>query len=190
MKDQDIYDKKIGFLTDELTNAQNEFNARRAKDQDQFDLDLKTERAELVSGKERQKNELQADKLLTMQKERETAEKKIQSAQHHNKMTEQQNEAQITFEKTQSSSKIDKLKESFNASMRDLEDKHKQQIDVVQKSSVEDKNNFMRDTNIRRNEEVFDMKRGFNKTMDSTVTDYEMRLDNYKRENDNLKRRI
>jgi hypothetical protein len=45
----------------------------------------------------------------------------------------------------------------------------------------------MRDTNIRRNEEVFDMKRGFNKTMDSTITDYEMRLDNYKRENDNLK---
>ena len=67
MKDQEIYDKKIGFLTDELSNAQNEFNARRAKDQDQFDLDLKTERAELVSGKERLKNELQADKLLTMQ---------------------------------------------------------------------------------------------------------------------------
>ena len=78
-------------------------------------------------------------------------------------MTDQQHESQVSFERAQSSSKIDKLKENFNTSMRDLEDKHQEQIGIIQKSSVEDKNNFMRETTIRRNAEVFDMKRNFNK---------------------------
>jgi hypothetical protein len=71
--------------------------------------------------------------------------------------------------------------------MKDLEEKHGKQIETVQKTSIQDKNDFMQDTNVRRNEEIFELKRNFGKVMDATVTDYEMRLDNYKRDNDNLK---
>ncbi len=187
LNDKIVYEDKMNHLKTELVEAQRGFNARRSKDQDNFNQDLKTESSEATARLERKMNEMNADKLVTVSKERESAQKKVENREYQNRIDKASYERQLMVERNNANQRVDKLKENFNKSMTALEERGQANIEAVTKSANTDKAEFTKQMYENRNNEVFEMKREFTKIMDSTVQDYEQRLSHYQRENDTLK---
>jgi hypothetical protein len=93
----------------------------------------------------------------------------------------------VTTERKFSNERFQRLKENFNESMKGLEDRHKDSLEQVTKSAHADKRDFVKNVEEKRVQEIIDMKRAFEKMLNSTVNDYEQRLAGYQRENELLK---
>lgn len=187
LKDQVINDNKIKHLKDELVESQRTYQARADREHVAHKELLHEQSAEATARQDKKLNEANADKLVTVAREREKAERQIQNREHQNKLDKTAYESQLMNERNNANDRIARLKENFNTSMKTLEDKNKTAMDEVTKTSNKDKAEFMKLAQERRSDEIFEMKRAFGRMMDATVQDYEQRLATYQRDNEYLK---
>ena len=187
LKDQIIHENKVKRLTNQLVESQRNYQQRAGEEQDAFNETLKKESTEATARLDKKMNHANADKIVSVAREKEKATKEIDNREHQNRLDKSAYEQQIMLERNNANQRITKLKETFNKSMKELEDKHKSSIEDVTKVSNQDKTEFVKNAQSRRSDEIFAMKREFNKMMDSTVQDYEQRLATYQRENEYLK---
>lgn len=187
LKDQIINDNKIKHLKGELVEAQRSYQNRAAEDHTANMDTLKNQAAEATTHLERKLNEANADKIVTVSHEREVAQKQVSNREHQNRLDRAAYEQQLMLERNNANVRLDKMKETFNNSMKSLEEKHKTSLEDVTKVSNQDKSDFMKKVQENRTQEIFEMKRAFNQMMESTVQDYEKRIATYQKDNDYLK---
>lgn len=187
LKDKIVYDNKMKHLKDELIHAQRAYQARAEEEHEAFKNTLKEQNIEAVARQERKLNEKNAENLVNFAREREKTAREIENREHQNKLDRAAYEAQLMNERNNANKRITQLKENFNQSLASMEEKHKAAITEIEKSSIKDKNDFVKIMQERRADEIFEMKRAFGRMMDATVQDYEQRLATYQRENEYLK---
>ena len=187
LKDQIINDNKIKHLKDELVGAQREYQKRAGEEQKSFNNTLNAEAKEATTRMDKKLNESNANKIVTVAKEREKSEEQVQNREHQNRLDKSAYEAQLMNERNGANVRMKKLKENFNTSLKALEDKQLASVEDVTKSANLDKKAFIQKNQENRSNEIFEMKREFSKLMDSTVQNYEQRLATFQRDNEYLK---
>jgi hypothetical protein len=187
LRDATTDDTRLKEVKDRMAEKLNIYQQKSAGDQEKFNESLRTENAEGTARLDRKLNEANADKIINVSKEREKAQVQITNRENQNRLDRHAYEQQMMVERNNSNERLTKLKENFNSSMRQLEEKHLISVEDVTKVNNKDKAEFVKKLNAGRNEETFAMKREFSRLMDQTVQDYEQRLGNFKRDNDNLK---
>jgi hypothetical protein len=187
LKDQVINDNKVKHLKDELVDAQRSYQHRADRDQSAFNVTLHEEAAEATARLDRKLNEANANKIITVSREREKAEDQIQNRELQNRLDKASYEAKLMNEHKNANERINKLKENFTASMKTLNEKHQARLEDVTKTTNKDKKVFVEKMQESRANENFEMKREFTRMMDATVQDYEQRLANFQRDNEYLK---
>lgn len=187
LKDKVINENRMNNLRSQLTEAQRRYEEKATLDQDNFNQTLKVEASEAVAREDRKLNTLNADKIVSVSKEREKALAQVNNREEQNLLDKTAYEHKLMLEKNNANQRITKLKENFHTSMKSLEEKHKASLEDVTKVANQDKNLFVKKMQENRSNEVFEMKREFTKMMDATVQDYEQRLATYQRDNEYLK---
>lgn len=187
LNDKFINENKIKNLQNKLVHAQREYQSRGQEDQDRFNLFLKKQSAEATAREEKKLNEASADKILTVSKEREKAQQEIEDREHQSVIAKQNHEAQIMNERKTANDRLSRLKENFNESMKSYEEKHKDSLEQVTKSANADKKEFIKNFEENRVQEIIEMKRAFEKMLNSTANEYEQRIASYQRDNQLLK---
>ena len=187
LKEKVVQENKIKRLKDDLSNATKNFEVHASDDRQNYIDTLKEQSVEATARQDKKLNAANADKLVTVTKERERANKEIGNREHQNRLDKAAYETQLMNERNGSNERLSKLKTNFNQSLQSLEEKHKAALEEVTKSSNTDKAEFMKLAQERRSDEIFEMKRAFGKMMDATVQDYETRLATYQRDNEYLK---
>jgi hypothetical protein len=187
LKDQVVYEDKIKKVKNDLVDAQRSYQHRADSDHKAHMETLKKESFEATMNLEKKLGEANAEKILTVTKEREKAEAQVQNREHQNRLDKMAYEQQVMLEKNNAEERLKKLKENFSTSMKTLEEKHQASLQDVTKTSNQDKNAFMKKMQENRSQEIFEMKREFARMMDATVQDYEQRIATYQRDNDYLK---
>ncbi|MGE3611735.1 MAG: hypothetical protein AB7I27_19250 [Bacteriovoracaceae bacterium] len=187
LQDDDTLNRKIDTLEGRLTESQRHYQDRADRDQRAFNDTLHGESLESTLRLEKKLGEANADKIVAIADEREQAQRELGVREHLHTIDKISFGNSMMLERTNSKDRMEKLKETYNKSMKELEEKHKVALDDVTKVANEDKSVFIKKTNEARTKELFEMRRAFDKMMDSTVQDYEQRLAKYQRENDYLK---
>ncbi len=186
-KDQAVNEQKIKYLKDKLTDVKQEYQTRAQKEQDAFNDSLKLESVDATARLDRKINDANADKIVSVSKEREKAEARVATRENQNLLDRQAYEQKLMVERNSANSRLTKLKRDFTSSMTQLEEKHKVNINEVTKVSNADKADFVKRLNENHSKERAEMKREFSKLMDTTVQEYELRLGNYQRDNEYIK---
>ena len=187
VRDESINDNRFKVLKNQLAETQRGYQEKAVSDQDAFNESLKTESTEATSRLDRKLNEANADKIVTVSKEREKSLEQVSNRENQNRLDKQAYEQQLMLERNNAGTRMSKLKENFNSSMKKLEEKHEISLGDVTKVTNQDKTEFLKKMEANRTKEISDLKREFSKMMDSTVLDYEQRLANYQRDNEYLK---
>jgi hypothetical protein len=187
LKDQVIHDNKVKHLKNEIVEAQRAYEYRANKEQDAFKSTLKEQSSDATALMDKKLNESNANKIVTVAREREKADHQVQNREHQNRLDKSAYETQLMNERNSSKERLDKLKANFNTSLKTLEEKHKLSLEDVTKSTNQDKKLFTQKIQETRSNELFEMKREFGKMLDSTVQNYEQRLATYQRDNEYLK---
>ena len=182
-----VTENKIKHLRDQLSTAQVNYQRRTEKDQQAFNHSYKEANAEANVNLEKKINEINSDKIVTIAKQKDRAEKDSLNREQQFNIEKNRYESLLMNEKNSSKLRIDRLKEKFNDSVVLMEEKHKKSMEEINQNTHQDKAEFIKSVNEKRAEEVFDMKRAFTKMMDMTVQDYEQQLALFQRENDNIK---
>lgn len=187
LKDQDINDNKINLLKGKLVETQRDYQQRAEREQKSFNATLKEQSIEGTTHLDRKLNEANANKIITVSKEREKAQFEIQNREHQNLLDKSAYEQRLMLERTNSNERLTKLKHNFNSSLKTMEEKHSAGMEDVTKVSNKDKAEFVKKIQETRSNEMFELKREFGKMLDATVQDYEQRLATYQRDNEYLK---
>lgn len=187
LKEKVIADNKLKNARIQLVDSQRENQERSAKDTEGFKDALYQEKTEAVANRDRKVNELNADKIVTVSKEREKAEKNVAVRELQNRVDREAFEHQLMVEKNSGNERLTKLKENFNTSLKTLEEKHKATYEDISKMANKDKSEFTKAMAEAKSKEGFEVRREFANLMDQTVQNYENRLANYQRENETLK---
>jgi hypothetical protein len=187
LRDATTNDNRFAQLKEQSIEKSNSYQEKSEIDKEAFNDTLRAETAEGTARLDRKLNEANADKIITVSKEREKAEVEVQNRENQNRLDKQAYEQQIMVQRNNATERLTKLKENFNTSMKQLEEKHQVSVTDVTKVSNQDKAEFVKSVNEARNKENFEMKRSFTRLMDQTVQDYEVRLANYQRDNEGLK---
>lgn len=177
-----VADNKLKKLNDQIREIKADVNERIGDNQEAFNEELRVESSEATARMERKVNELNADKISTVAKERQQNLKEIDNRENQNRISTASYERQLMLERNSANERIKKLKENFNESFRALEEKSQKNIEAISKTSSTDKADFMKQMRESRNNEIFEIKREFSRLMDQTVTDYEKRLNNYQKD--------
>lgn len=186
-KDKIVADNRIRHLQTQLEETQTGFNTRRGQDQEKFNADLKREASEATARLEKTSNELNGMRLSAVAEEREDARKKIENREYQNLNEKNDFERRLAQERLGAKERLGKLNENFTNTVKSLEARNNDNMAVLAKSTNEDKAEFMKKMTENRNAEMLEIKREFQKLMDGTVADYEKRLNNYQKDNENLK---
>ncbi len=187
LSEQDRLDNKINSLRTNLKDTQKDYQLRTNTDRSKYGETLKAEATEATMRQDRAVNDINADKIITVTKEREKSADAVATRDYINKLDKQASEAQLMQERNSANNRIANLNENFNKAMSKLEEKMKLSIEDVTTVSNDDKTKFVKDINDKRAKEVFEMKREFAIEMDRTVQSYEQRLASAARENGYLK---
>jgi len=187
IKNQDKVDKKIQDIRDDYLENQRKYITKANSDQNAFNQDLKLQSREGSAFTRRKLDAAEFDKLMTVEHEREQADNTVHNVQNQRKLDRLAYETGINTEKSNAKNQITRLTETFNTTVKTLEDKHIADLQELSRITSNDKNDFIKAMQKRRSEEIYDMKRAFNNVMDATVQDYEQRLASYHRENEQLK---
>ena len=190
LRDATTNDARVSQIKVQMATKQASYQDKAIKDQESFNETLRSENADGTARLDRKLNEASADKIMNVSKEREKAEVQVSNREHQNRTDRQAFEQQLQVERVNAKDRMTKLKESFNSSMKQLEEKHVVSVGDLKNISVKDKADFVKNLTENRNKEVYEMKREFARLMDQTVQDYEQRLSNYQRDNDYLKMTI
>jgi hypothetical protein len=181
------HEKKVRSIRDELVEAQRTYQERAAIEQSSFNEALKNQNADSAVRIERKLSEVNAEKLSTINHEREKNTKKVDNLTNLGMLEKIAYEQKLMLERKGANERLIKLKEAFSNSMQSLEEKNRLRLGEVAKNANEDKSEFIKRMNENRNQEIFNMKRDFGKLMDSTVENYEKRLATYQKDNEHLK---
>lgn len=187
LKDKEVLENKLHTIKSHLQGTQKAYQEKAAADQKSFDESFKIEAAEAQSRKDKAVNTINADKVVTVAKERENSNKEIAGRELINKNEKIAGEQQLMLERTNAGDKIASLKDNFNTSMMKMEERLKLSVEDVTAVSNKDKADFVKAANEARTKEIFELKREFTNTMDQTVQGYEKRLASFQRENNVLK---
>lgn len=187
LKEKVVQENKIKRLKEDLATATRSFESHSAKERENYGETLKEQSVEATARQDKKLNEANADKIVTVTREREKATKEVNNREHQNRLDKSAYETQLMNERNGSSERLRKLKENFNQSLTTLEEKHNAAMQDVTKVSNSDKAEFMKKAQENRSNEIFEMKRAFGRMMDATVQDYETRLATYQRDNEYLK---
>ncbi len=187
IKNQVKVDKKIQDIRDDYLENQRKYITKANSDQNAFNQDLKLQSREGSAFTRRKLDAAEFDKLMTVEHEREQADNTVHNVQNQRKLDRLAYETGINTEKSNAKNQITRLTETFNTTVKTLEDKHIADLQELSRITSNDKNDFIKAMQKRRSEEIYDMKRAFNNVMDATVQDYEQRLASYHRENEQLK---
>lgn len=187
IKNQAKVDKKIQDIRDDYLENQKKYITKANSDQNAFNQDLKLQSREGSAFTRRKLDAAEFDKLMTVEHEREQADNTVHNVQNQRKLDRLAYETGINTEKSNAKNQITRLTETFNTTVKTLEDKHIADLQELSRITSNDKNDFIKAMQKRRSEEIYDMKRAFNNVMDATVQDYEQRLASYHRENEQLK---
>lgn len=182
-----VAENKLKKLNDQIREIKADVNERIGDNQEAFNEDLRLESSVATARLERKVNELNADKISTVAKERQQKVKEIDNRENQNRISAVTYERQLMLERNSANERIKKLKESFNESFRALEEKSQKNVQAISKISSTDKADFMKQMQEGRNNEIFEMKREFSRLMDQTVTDYEKRLNKYQKDFESMK---
>ncbi len=178
---------RVKTMKENFAELQKNYTEKTEADHTKFQEAFKAQSVEAIAREERKLNAANADKLRTFSSERERTERQIGMRESQNKLEHQEFDSKLMMEQKNSNTRLTKLKESFNQSMKFVEEKHLTTLDEVNKNSTKDKAQFMKILHERKAEDIAEMKRTFGNLMDTMVQDYEQRLSNYERENENLK---
>jgi hypothetical protein len=187
MQDQVIHDNKVRNLKDQMVEIKRDYQDRAGSDQKAFNDQLAEQSSVATANLDRKLNEANANKIVTVSREREKAEFEVQNREHQNRLSTAGYEQKLMLEKANSNVRLDKLKENFNTSINALEERNLAGMEDVTKISNKDKAEFIKKMQEARVNENFEMKREFGKVMDATVQDYEQRLATYQRDNEYIK---
>ncbi len=187
IKEKEVLENRINSLKTHLGNTSKTYQEKAEADQKAFDENLKIENAEGTARKDRAVNNANADKIVTIAKERERTNKAVGNLAQLNKIEKAENEQQFNLEKINANEKIVNLKANFNDAMKKMEERIKLSVEDVTNVSNKDKAEFVKLQNEKRNKELYDIKREFSIEMDQTVQGYEHKLATFKRENEYIK---
>lgn len=187
LKDESINDNRFKTLKSQLTETQRTYQDKAVADQNAFNEDLKDQSTDATSRLDRKLNEANADKIVSVSREREKSVEQVSNREHQNRLDKQAYEQQLMLEKNNSNARIANVKETFNKTMTKLEEQHKTSLEDVTITTNKDKADFVKRMEENRSKEIFALKREFANMMDSTVIDYEQRLATYQRDNEYLK---
>lgn len=187
LRDATVNDARFNDLKDKMASKQRMYEDKYVSDQGKFNETLRTESAEATARLDRKLNESNADKIINISREREKAEVEVTNRENQNRIDRATFEQLMTVERNNSKERLTKLKENFNTSMKQLEEKHQASVGDVTITNNKDKAAFVKNMTETRNKEIFEIKREFTRLMDQTVQDYELRLNNYQRDNEYLK---
>lgn len=182
-----VSENRLKALRGELNKVSNTYSERWAKDQDVFKEQLRTESFEASGRMATREKQLKGEKLVTMANERERAHKSVTSLENQNLVEKETNSRLMATEKSAARERVDKLKESFNTSLKTLEEKHRGNLESVASMNKTEKAEHIKRMTDERNNTIFEMKNDFAKVMDSTVSEYEARLANYKKDNEQIR---
>jgi hypothetical protein len=186
-KDQVTHEKRVKHLQNELINSQREYQLRSDMDRVANQASLHELASEASTMLDKKTNQTNAEKLAIVARERERSQREAQNLEQQNRLDRSAYETLLTTEKKNANTRVSRLKENFNTSMATLEQKSREAMENITKTSNQDKADFMKKVEERRSDEMFEMKRAFNRMMDATVLDYEQRIENYRRDNEKLK---
>jgi hypothetical protein len=187
LKDDQVFEEKISRLQAQKAEEKRNFN-KHADELNEGNRDtLRVQSAEAAARLERKERELRADKIVNVSNEREKANKQsaLQQASQHSER--QRYEGQISTERNMAGKNMTKLKENFNKSLADLQERNEKFVVELKKQTDDDKVKFINQSNLQRNDEITELRRNFNKLMDTTSGDYESRLNTANRENGQLR---
>ncbi|MBA2403531.1 MAG: hypothetical protein H0V66_02070 [Bdellovibrionales bacterium] len=187
LRDATVNDNRFKELKEKMNTKQRLYEDKYVSDQAKFNETLRTESAIGTANLDRKLNETNAAKIVEVSKEREKAEEQVTNRATQNRIDRAAFEQQMNLERRNSSDRLTKLKENFNSAMKQMEEKHQASVGDVTIVSNKDKAAFVKNMTENRNKEIFEMKREFTRLMDQTVQDYEIRLNNYQRDNEYLK---
>lgn len=185
--EKEVYEKRIANLNNDLIEVKKNYQIRLDQDQKKLSDSFQKETSENIAKFDKKMNLANAEKIIRLAEARDKNQVELHNREHQNRLNQLTFESQLMTQKRNSSERINKLKESFNKSMVDLEEKHRSNLDVLTKTANADKNDFTKKMQVRRAEEVYELKRAFGKMMDATVQDYEQRLAVFQKENDYIK---
>ncbi len=178
---------RINHLREQVTQNQQEYAERRGIDAEKTDEMFHHESVEAANRYERQGQRLTADKIVAVSKEKEKSNRLHQTQQATQHAERMRYESQILNERNSAGDKIEKLKESFSKSLKQLEENNLKYTEELRKQGNTDKDKFITQTQIQRNEEIHDLRRNFQQLMSSTTEDYEQKLGRMAQENGQLR---
>ncbi len=187
LKDDQVFEEKIERLQAQKAEEKRNFN-KHADEMSEGNRDtLRVQSAEAAARLEKKERVMMADKIVNVSNEREKANKQsaLQQASQHSER--QRYEGQISSERNMAGKNMTKLKENFNKSLADLQERNDKFVVSLKDQTDEDKVKFINQSNQQRNDEITDLRRNFNKLMDTTSGDYESRLNTANRENGQLR---
>ncbi len=187
LKDEDMLNNKIDSLKTTLKDKTKAYEEKTNADSKAFSETMQTEKSEATMRKDRAVNDLNANKLVTVAKEREKSTKALDNREYVNRIDKKSFETQLMHQQKMTNERIGNLKENFHKAMTTMEERTKLSIDDVTVTSNKDKAGFVKDLNEKRSKELFELKRDFGQSMDKTTQNYEQLLATAKRENDLLK---
>lgn len=187
LKDDQVFEEKIERLQAQKAEEKRQFNKHTDELNEGNRDTLRVQSAEAAARLERKEREMMADKIVNVSNEREKANKQsaLQQASQH--AERQRYEGQISTERNMAGKNMIKLKENFNKSLTDLQDRNEKFVVELKKQTDDDKVKFINQSNQQRNDEITELRRNFNKLMDTTSGDYESRLNTANRENAQLR---
>jgi hypothetical protein len=184
------YDSKVRELKERLADTRISTEQLRNNENLAYKDSLKVQSAEASLNKEKRLNDLNYQKDQVIAKERENKLQEVEAREGQNRLSTAAYERQLMLERNASAERVKKLKENFNVSLKSLEEKSKNDIETISKSSSQDKVEFIKQVQDQRHNEIYEMKREFNKLMDKTVSDYEKRLSDHQKNYEIMKNNL
>jgi hypothetical protein len=171
-------DLKLKNMKNALDDTKRTYEDKAATDAKDYNIAMKTERAENQAFVDKKTNQLKAEKMLTIGEERVDNQDRLDHQERQNLAKSKDYERQVMMEKKAGDTRVKNLKENFHKSMTEIESKLRENIEDVTRSANADKKEFMKLSSQRTMQQLADMKAEFNRQLDQTIQGYEFRLSN------------
>lgn len=185
--DGDSLDKRVQELSKRYDKSRAEYEDKIAQDRDNFKTSFKKESLEATGRLDKKVGEVNQEKLLAETESREHLERRTSDLERQNAANNLDKAQELNTTKAASFERLNKVKTDFNHTIATLEEKHKDSLDNVTKTAHKEKSDFIKKATETQSRELSEMKRDFHKLMETTVSDYEQRLQNLSRENQQLR---
>ncbi|HXH32411.1 MAG TPA: hypothetical protein VNJ01_16545 [Bacteriovoracaceae bacterium] len=186
-KDVNVQKNRVKDLQQKLENTRMTYHNKAVDEEREHFKTLKDQSLEATTLLDKKTNELVADRLQVVEKERSNSLEKLTHREEQNTLTKASYEQQLAVERNQANERLTNLKQNFNKSMKSMEVSSKLNLEDVTTVANEDKSEFIKRVTTERSKELYSMKREFDKSMDLVVEGYEQRIQKLQRDNESLK---